>query len=205
MKTPKHRERSLQILAHLAGWGFPPDVQQRIGTLAIVWGVFETNLETALWSLRGDNVVDLRPWTDTTSVSKWIDELGKDWPQLPSEANDVLRIAALAAKDLMDYRHAVVHGSMIPSATMPTFTRNPQWNGEKRARPTHDAHVDENLLDMAIDSAWSLCQIVLATRAACGDSIKSADLSALKPEIVRAKSQANELRHLSALMNSERY
>jgi hypothetical protein len=205
MRMPKHRERSSQILAHLAGWGFSADVQQRIGTLVVVWGVFETNLESALWALRGEKVVGTRPWTDATSVSRWIDELGQDWPQLAPAADGMLPMASLAAKDLMDYRHAIMHGSMIPSASMPTFIRNPQWSGEKRARPTHDAHVDQNLLDMAIDTAWSLCQTVIAVRAACVDPAKVAALATLKRNIVRAKSQANELRHLSAVVNHEKY
>jgi hypothetical protein len=205
MHTVKHRDRSLQILAHLAGWGFSPDVQQRIGTLAVVWGIFETNLETALWALRGEKVVGIRPWTDATSISKWIDELGKEWPQLAPEASGVLRMASLAAKDLMHYRHAVMHGWMIPSATTPTFIRNPQWNGEKRARPSHNAHVDQNLLDMAIDSAWSLCQTVIAVRVACFEPARVADVSALRQDIVRARGQANELRHLRDLVNSDRY
>jgi hypothetical protein len=28
MKIPKHTERSLEILARVAGWGFPPEAQQ---------------------------------------------------------------------------------------------------------------------------------------------------------------------------------
>jgi hypothetical protein len=36
---------------------------------------------------------------------------------------------------------------------MSTFIRNPTWNGEIRKRPSHDAHVDANLLDMALDCA----------------------------------------------------
>ena len=51
----------------------------------------------------------------------------------------------------------IVHGWMLPSPTMPTFIRNPAWNGEIRKRARHDAHVDANLLDMARDCAWVLC------------------------------------------------
>lgn len=205
MKRPKHTERSLQVLARLTSWGFPPEVQQRIGALAIVWGIFESNLETTLWALRGDEVAGDRPWTDKKQVSDWINQLGKDWPQLPTEAQDVLRVASPAAYDLMEYRHAVVHGWMLPSPTMPTFIRNPGWYGEKRKRPSHDAHVDENLLDMAIDSTWILCQVVFAARAACTEPAKVVNLSGLKQDVSRARCQANELRHLTELMNHEKY
>jgi len=205
MSIPKHREQSLNVIAHLAGWGFRPEVQQRIGALGVVWGVFETNLETTLWALRDEQVVGVRPSTDKTSISQWIEALAEGSSKLSTEAQDVLRSAASAAKDLMEYRHALVHGWLIPFQTMPTFIRNPTWNGEKRNRPTSDAHVDENLLDMAIDAAWILCKVVFAAKAACSDAREPEKLTALKHEVARAKSEANELRHLTALMNHEKY
>jgi len=205
MEQPKYVERSLRILAGLSGWGFPPEVQQRVGAFAVVWGALESNLETTLWALRGDNVAGIRPWTDTTTVSGWIKELAKGWPQLPAEAQDVLRTASLAAHDLMEYRHAVLHGWMIPSETMPTYVRNPRWHGEKRKRASHDAHVDQNLLDMAISSAWTLYEVVYATRLACTDPSKTASLIGLNDEASRARSSASELRHLTAMVNHEKY
>jgi hypothetical protein len=205
MNVSKHREQSLTVLAHLAGWGFPPEVQQRIGALGVVWGVFETNLETTLWALRDEQVVGVHPSTDKTSISQWIDALAEGSAKLSTEAQDVLRSASTAAKDLMEYRHALVHGWLIPFQTMPTFIRNPTWNGEKRNRPTSDAHVDESLLDMAIDAAWVLCRVVFAAKAACSDASQANTLTALKRDVSRAKSEANELRHLTALMNHEKY
>lgn len=205
MKLPKHTERSQAILTRIANWGFPDDVLQRVGALALVWGQFESNLETAVWALHGDDVAGTRPWTDRTSVSDWIKELGKPRSQFPVPAQQILQMASLAALDLMDYRHALVHGTMLPSPTMPTFIRNPAWHGEIRKRPSHDAHVDRNLLDMAIDSAWTLCQVAIATRAACVDPMKIAGVAALKTHASRARSMASELRHLTALMNDDRY
>jgi hypothetical protein len=205
MKLPKHTERSQAILARVANWGFPDDVLQRVGALALMWGQFESNLETAVWALRGDDVAGTRPWTDKTSISDWIKELGKPWPRFPVPAQQILETASLAALDLMDYRHTVVHGAMLPSSTMPTFIRNPGWHGEVRKRPSHDAHVDRNLLDMAIDSAWTLCQVVIAARTACADPAKIAAIDALKSHVSRARSMASELRHLTALMNDDRY
>ena len=205
MKLPKHAERSQAILTRIANWGFPDDVLQRVGALALVWGQFESNLETAVWALRGDDVAGTRPWTDKMSVSDWIKELGKPRSEFSVPAQKVLQMASLAALDLMDYRHAVVHGTMLPSSTMPTFIRNPGWHGEVRKRPSHDAHVDRNLLDMAIDSAWTLCQIVIATKMACTDPAKIAGIEILRPHVSRARSMASELRHLTALMNDDRY
>jgi hypothetical protein len=185
--------------------GFPGDVLQRVGALALVWGQFESNLETAVWALRGDDVAGTRPWTDKTSVSDWIKELGKPRSQFPATTQEILQMASLAALDLMDYRHALVHGAMLPSPTMPTFIRNPGWHGEVRKRPSHDAHVDRNLLDMAIDGAWTLCQVTAVARAACTDHTKVTDIAALKTNVSRARIMASELRHLTALMNDDRY
>lgn len=202
---PKHTERSSETLARLEGWGFPPEVLQRVGALAVVWGIFESNLETTLWALRDDAVAGVRPWTDKKQIGEWIKELGSDWPQFTTEGKAVLRVASLAALELMEYRHAIMHGAMIPSPTMPTFIRNPRWHGEERNRPSHDAHVDENLLNMAIDSAWILCQVVFVAKAACTEPEKVAKLAALKGEVSRARSMAGELRHLSELVNHEKY
>jgi hypothetical protein len=58
---------------------------------------------------------------------------------------------------------------------------------------------------MAIDSAWSLCRVVFAARAACADPTKVANLTVLMEEASRAHSHANELRHLTELMNHEKY
>jgi hypothetical protein len=206
MRIPDHNERSAQILAQMAGWGFPPDIQQRIGVLAVVWSIFESNLETTLWALRGEKMDGIRPSTDKNpQVSDWIKRLGTSWSHLPTEAQEVLRVASLAAHDLMEYRHTLVHGWLLPSPTMPTSIRNPRWHGEKRKRPSHDAHVDGNLLDMAIDTAWILCRVVYAARVACSEPAKVENLTALKQEVYRARSEANELRHLSELMNDEKY
>jgi len=205
MKIPKHREQSLIVLARLAGWGFSPEVQQRIGVLSVVWGLFESNLEPTLWALGDKKVSGVRPSTDKKVISELIADMAEGSAKLTTEAQDVFRLAALAAKDLMEYRHGLVHGRLIPFPSMPIFIHNPRWNRELRNRPSSDAHVDENLLDMAIDAAWTLCRVVFAAQAACTDRGKTSSLTALKSEVARAKGQANELRHLTALMNHEKY
>ncbi|MCC7312418.1 MAG: hypothetical protein IT510_14360 [Sulfuritalea sp.] len=204
MKLPKHQEQSRTFLGRLAGWGFPPGVQQRMGAFAIVWGIFESALERTLWVLCDESVSGIRPSTDKTSVNEWIKTLGEPATKFEQDVYDLLRLTSLAANDLIEYRHALVHGWLIPFQTGPTFIRNPRWNGELRKRPTGDAHVSENLLDMAIDTAWVLCRVLHATQDACIDSSKVRHLLALKSEIVRAKTQASELRHLTDSMSHEK-
>jgi len=205
MKLPKHTERARAALDRLAGWGFPPEVQQRLGVLGIVWGVFETNLESTLWALHDEDVAGIRPSTDKSTVSDWIKAFGDGSRKFDKDVQDLLHRASLAATDLMEYRHALVHGWLIPFPSGQTFIRNPSWKGELRKRRSSDAHVDENLLDLAIDTAWVLCQVVFSTRAACEDLSKSDHLRSLKGDLVRAQSQASELRNLTALMNHEKY
>ena len=85
---------------------------------------------------------------------------------------------------------------------MPTFICNPSWHGEIRKRPSHVARVDATLLDLALDCAWVLCRFVFAASA---DPAKIMVLTALKRDVSRVRGQANELRHLSELMNHKKY
>jgi len=73
--VPKHNDRALNAIEHVAGWGFTPDIQQRIGAFAVIWSVFETNLETTIWALTGENVEGKRPATDKSSVSTGMEVL----------------------------------------------------------------------------------------------------------------------------------
>src|SRR5690606_11968467 len=154
------KDRAQAALERLDSWGFTPQVLQRLGGLAVAWSIFERKLEVALWALTGEQVQGIHPSTDRSPVSRQIELLKQHSTRLPPAAQEVIADAVSAATDLMDYRHAIMHGAMIPTEVGgPSFIRNPRWHGEKRARPTHDAHVDENLLNLAIDIAWTLCRL----------------------------------------------
>lgn len=205
MTLPRHRQRSLKTVELLTRVGFPPEVQQRMGVLGIVWGLFETHLELAVWALREEKVQGVRPSTDHSSVSKRIEVLGEGTDKFGENAQGLLKSASLAATDLMEYRHALAHGWLLALPGGSSFLRNPSLAGELRKRPSHDAHVDENLLDMAIDAAWVLFEVARSTSDICKDSSKLVQLLALKADVSRARSSASELRHLTALMNREDY
>jgi hypothetical protein len=72
-------------------------VLQRLGALAVVWGVFEAHLETTLRALKGEQVKGGRPSTGRTSIADWISELGEMWPQLGHAAQEVFCAASQAA------------------------------------------------------------------------------------------------------------
>lgn len=206
MKLQHHTEQSLSICTHLAKSGLPLSLQQRIGAFHIVWSLFESNLETALWKLSEEDVRGSFPSTDSVPISKWIQKLKLGSPRFSTEANGILHLSAQTAIDLMEYRHALSHGYLCPIAGgTAVFIRNPKWHGESRHRPTNDAHVDNNLLDMAITAAWTLYKTSVAISATCSDSKKLPVLMALKSELRSACGLANELRHLTSLMNHEKY
>jgi hypothetical protein len=193
-------------LERLGAWGFSAQTLQRLGGFAIVWGIFESKLEAALWALTGEEVKGVRPSTNREPISAQIRRLTQHSAHLSNDARAVVADAADAAMNLMEYRHAIMHGAMIPSALGgSSFIRNPQWHGVKRGRPTHDAHVDENLLNLAIDTAWTLCRLVVTIVETAAESSIDARVQALRQDAQRAKSQANELRHLTELVNSEKY
>lgn len=94
---------------------------------------------------------------------------------------------------------------MVPLSGAPVFIRDPLCNGEKRKRVTHDAHIDENLLDIAIDTGWTLYRLMRAITKACEGVTQVAEVLAFAVPVRRARGHANELRHLSALMNDDKY
>lgn len=190
---------SLIVMSLLQKKGFSLDAQLRIGTFAILWGIFETSLESALWILRGENVKGAQPSTDMEKVSDQIKSLDKEWAQLTPEALKVLKHTSKAALDLMEYRHSLMHGVPSPLG----FVRNPRWHGEIRKRKSHVSHIDSNLLDLAIQSGLTLCQALQALQSSPSDS--GAALLALKKDISDARSISNELCHLTELMNHEKY
>lgn len=206
MSAEPHLQHAQRILDHLAGWGFPAEVQQRLGAFSVIWTTFETTLEGTLWTLRRETVRGEEPSTEAGGIGTWIKDLGTEtWPDLSEEARALVSVGAAAAADLVAYRHALQHGWMIPSETMPTFVRNPSWNGEVRRRETGEAHVTKNLLDMAISSGWILCEFVAKLKLAARAPGLEEGLLALAPDLRKAASAANELRHLSALVDHDKY
>jgi hypothetical protein len=205
MKIPKHTKNALVAMERLSNLGLPYPIQQRIGAFAVSWGLFESNLERAVWALQKEDVKGVRPSTDKSQVSDWIAVLENGSGDLTATANEVLRIAAQAAIDLMHYRHALMHGTLVALPGAAFIIRNPKWHGELRKRKSGDAHIEENLLDLAIDSAWVLYRVAMCAEKASGDPEFVLKLEELKPDAQRIKSYANELRHLSALMNHEKY
>lgn len=195
-----HSSHAKEAIGNPTKWGLPEPVLLRIGAFGVLWTVLESRLEQLVWILTKENVQGTRPTTDKTMVSDWIKIFGKGAEWLTPEANQVLSAASEAAHDLMEYRHALVHGWIVPFPHAPFFVRNPNWNGEHRKRPSNDAHIDENLLEMAISAAATLNDVAATLKAVPKDS---ASLAAYGTSVHRAKSMAYELRQLRESVNHE--
>lgn len=202
-----HNAVALEVMQRISRTGITPSLQERIGAFAVMWGLFETRLEGAVWALKEENVNGVRPSTDKSQVSDWIDVLAAGHKNLSEDANKVLKQAGHAAEDLMSYRHALFHGYLMafgkPGEAM--FLRNPMWNGEIRKREVGDAHVSDNLLDLALEAAWHLFGVAQTVPKAMTDPKEAMALEAMKDDVRRVRSSASELRHLTAMVNSEKY
>ena len=205
MKLPKHTVNAQAVVDRLSYFGMKPEILARIGAFAVAWGLFETTLERAVWALKNEEIKGVRPSTDKTQVSDWIATLEHGSSTLTENANATLQVAAKGAVDLMYYRHSLMHGTLVAFPGSSFFIRNPRWHGEIRKRESGDAHIDDNLLDLAIDSAWTLYQIAFCTQKAMASNEHARELEELLQEAQRIRSYANELRNLSAMVNHEKY
>lgn len=205
MKLPTHTKNALLATLKIKELGVSIETQQKIGVFAVTWGMFESHLERAVWVLQNEQVEGVRPSTDKNSAHKWIEILEKGSNELTSKANEVLKIAATAAKDLMSYRHSLFHGYLVPLGDTAMFIRNPSWHGEVRNRECGDAHLDDNIIDLAIDASWVLFSIIMSITKLNEEPTSKAVIESFEKEAKRIRSNANEVRHIAALTNHEKY
>lgn len=196
-----------EVQQRLGSMGLPPDALQRIGAFGMVWGQFETFLETAVWALREEAVTGKRPSTEGQQIGEWIKTLGKGHPKFSAEVNGILAATSQAASDLKEFRHSLFHGALLSFGTEPQAIRNPRWHGELRRRPLGQAHINSETLDAAIGTSWALCRLAfnVVNYSKTGDEKL---IAPLRPKVVRAVKAAHELRHyiaiMTALMNHEK-
>ena len=205
MKLPTHTQNALLATLKIKELGISIETQQKIGVFAVTWGMFESNLERAVWVLQNENVEGVRPSTDKSSVHKWIQILERGSNDLTVKANEVLKIAATAAKDLMSYRHSLFHGYLVPLGDTAMFIRNPSWNGEVRNKEFGDAHIEENIIDLAIDASWILFNIIIFITKLNEECSSITEIECFEKEAKRIRSNTSEVRHIASLMNHEKY
>lgn len=200
-------EQSENIQARMLRLGLTPDRLMLIGAFVVAYGLFETRLERALWTLAEASVAGVRPFTEKLNAAEQFALLGSGNPKLSPRCNAVLQAAAQAAEDLGEYRNSLVHGHLISfgDGGTPSFLKNPAWHDEKRNKAVGDAYIDEPLQDLVLIAAWTLARLVQLVEKSLIDVDAQAAIEEMEADVRRAKSYAGEARHLRALMNHEKY
>ncbi len=200
-------EKSLDVQARLFRLGLTPDQLTKIGAFIVAYGLFETTLERALWTLTETSVAGVRPFTEKMKSEDQFKTLGAGNAKLSDKCNAVLKVAAQAAEDLNEYRNSVVHGYLIAfeGGGMPSFMKNPAWHDVKRNKPVGDAYIDEPFQDLVLIAAWTLSALVRLVEKSLTEPEAQRAIEALEEDVRRAKSYASEARHLRSLMNHEKY
>ena len=200
-----YEERSALVLGRLFALHLTPDRLMKIGAFVVQYGLFETTLERAVWTLTETDVQGVRPFTEKLNAESMFNAFGAGNAKLSEKCNSVLQAASLTAIDLSNYRNSLMHGYLMPFETNPCFLRNPSWNGEVRNKKPGDAYVGEPLLDLAIISACTLYRTAIHASAVFDDAESEKEIEALESDVREAGSFANELRYLRSLMNEEKY
>lgn len=178
-----------------------------IGAFITTYGMFETTLERALWTLSERSIEGIRPFTEKMNTEAQFKMLGEGNTKLSNQCNAILKVAAYAAEDLNEYRNSLVHGYILSFGpdSVPSFLKNPGWHGEVRNKAVGDAYIDEPLQDLVIIAAWNLLLLVRKVEKVFTDHASQQAIEAMKEDIDRARSYASEVRHLRSLMNHEKY
>jgi hypothetical protein len=199
--------KSLDVQACLFSLGLTPDRLMLIGAFVVAYGLFETTLERAIWTLTEIDVNGLRPFTERMKPEDQFKRLGEGNPKLSDKCNTILKVAAHAAEDLNEYRNSLVHGYLLSFGpeNAPSFMKNPAWHGVKRNKPVGDAYIDEPFQDLVLVATWTLFGVVLHVEKSLTEPESQRAIEALADDVRRAKSYAGEARHLRSLMNHEKY
>jgi hypothetical protein len=200
--------RSLDIQARLMMSGLRPNHLMLMGAFVTAYGLFETTLERALWTLSERSIEGCRPFTETMNTEAQFKMLGAGSSKLSAKSNTILKVAAHAAEDLNEYRNSLVHGYILSFGpdSVPSFMKNPQWHGATgRKKAVGDAYIDEPFQDLVLIAAWNLYGLVREVEKVFTDPDAQRTIEAMKDDIDRAKSYAGEARHLRSLMNHEKY
>jgi hypothetical protein len=207
MPPYNYRAKSLDVQARLYSLGLTPDRLMLIGAFIVAYGLFETGLERALWTVTETNVNGVRPFTEKMNSESQFKRFGEGNPKLSDKCNAILKVAAHAAEDLNEYRNSLVHGYLLTFGTegTPSFMKNPGWHGVKRNKAVGDAYLHEPMQDLVLIAAWTMSALVRQVEKSLTQPEAQRAIEAMEDDVRRAKSYAGEARHLRSLMNQEKY
>lgn len=187
-------------------YGIARTTLEKIGAFSVMWATFENNLEQALWRLTDEAPHGKIPTTDTVPVSRLIVQFrevglrleGEDWRR-------IVNLLCDTAKNLAEYRNAIVHGRLLPAIMGGGIVLNAAWYGEQRKRASVVAHIDENLVGIMLGALHELLIIMRAV--ASGQTAPNTDPLVLgrRQMLQSVNSGAGEVRYLTEAVNSEKY
>jgi hypothetical protein len=185
--------------------GISLELQRRIGTFIVAWGMFEVNCEPLVWKLRNEDPAGKFPTTERMPISELLDVMSKWSKEFPSHefAKSVDMLSTIAG-NLLIYRNAIIHGRAFPG---PSMISNASLFGEKRKRPKSTAYLSDQLLDMAAE-ATSILIKSLGVITACYSmeiSMSSEFITIMIEKLERAKSIAVEIRDTEDAADREKY
>jgi len=187
-------------------YGMPRATLERIGAFVVMWACFENHLERALWRLTGENPSGKIPTTDAVPVSKLIGRFREVGGSLEGdEWQNVVTMLCDTADCLAQYRNALAHGQLLPASVGGGTILNSGWYGEQRKRAPVTAHIDENLVGLMLDALHEL--LIPMQTIAFGDTAPNSEPKIIgrQDELRHARSIAQEVRHLTEAINSEKY
>ncbi|EKS9840643.1 hypothetical protein QDD82_001433 [Burkholderia cepacia] len=205
---PHQRSADEAVLALEQEYGLSRACQQKLGAFMTYMGMFERLIEVAAWAILEEGVTGKRPSTDKIGISDIIGRIKKRARGRDGALGDAINLTCECADDLLAYRNAIAHGWLFPSTQdAPYFMSNVSFHGEHRARAFQDAHISENLLDLAIDAAVVLVTSARGIFLSCSgpNAFCEDQMAHAIDRLTRARSEANELRNLRALMGADKY
>ncbi|MDF3081092.1 hypothetical protein [Burkholderia sola] len=205
---PHQRSADEAVRALEQEYGLSQLCQQKLGAFMTLMGMFERLIEVAAWAVLEEGVTGKRPSTDTIGVSEIIRRIKLRARGRDGALGDAIDLTCECADDLLAYRNAIAHGWLFPSTQdEPYFMSNVSLHGEHRKRPFQDAHISENLLDLALDAAFVLVTSTRGIFLACSgpDAFREDQMAHAIDRLTRARSEASELRNLRALMETDKY
>lgn len=106
-----------------------------IGSFITAYGLFESTLERALWTLSETSIEGVRPFTEKMNTEAQFKMLGDGSAKLSDKCNAILKVAAHAAEDLNEYRNSLVHGYLVSLGpdSVPSFMKKSPL--ARRSRP----------------------------------------------------------------------
>lgn len=200
--------KSKDIQARLTMLGLMASHLMLMGAFITAYGLFETTLERALWTLSERSIEGVRPFTETMKTEDQFKMLGSGSAKLSEKTNAVLKVSAGAAADLNEYRNSLVHGYLIAYGgdSVPSFMKTPRGTARRAGRKLLAMRtLNEPIQDLVLIAAWNLFSLVRKVENVFTDDTAQTAIEFMKADIDRAKSYAGEARHLRSLMNHEKY